>query len=99
MVVASLMQQGIELGVKKMIHHCQWDMERRVVVASMMQHGIELGIGKMMHHCQCGERNGIGSSEWLLQHGIQLGVGKMMHHCQVAYEGNEIWSGKWLLHH
>jgi hypothetical protein len=65
-VVASLMQHGIELGVKKMIHHWQWDMERRVVVASMMQHEIELGAGKMIHHWQCGERDGIWSDEWLL---------------------------------
>jgi hypothetical protein len=49
-VVASLMQHGIELGEEKMIHHWQWDRERRVVVASLMQHEIELGVGKMIHH-------------------------------------------------
>ena len=33
-VVASLMQHGIELGIGKMMHHWQWDRERRVVVAT-----------------------------------------------------------------
>ena len=50
-VVASLMQHGIELGEEEMIHHWQLDRERRVVVASLMQHEIELGVGKMIHHC------------------------------------------------
>jgi hypothetical protein len=63
-VVASLMQQGIELGVRKMIHHCglrkEW-VSKRVNVASGMQRNAErdslygsTGEREMLHRCHSG---------------------------------------------
>jgi hypothetical protein len=63
-VVASLMQHEIELGVGKMIHHCglrkEW-VSKRVNVASVMQRNAErdslygsTGEREMLHRCHSG---------------------------------------------
>ena len=66
-IVASLMQQGIELAVRKMMHHCglrkEW-VSKGVNVASVIQHNTERPTfwgGEMLHHGHGAYgRNGIG---------------------------------------